>query len=100
MDTSSQTAGKAAVGTEAPSVGASASTGAGATAGTAEGGAAGLAEAGAAESTTGVGAAVGVPTLIAAAGVAAAGAAKTGADAVVAQTVAPMEDNTLGGSTA
>ncbi|MBT2486935.1 hypothetical protein J7E28_19755 [Microbacterium sp. ISL-108] len=65
----------------------------------AESGATGLAEAGAAESSTGAGAAVGVPTLIAAAGVAAAETAKKGADGAVAQATAPMEDsNTLGGS--
>lgn len=61
-------------------------------------GATGLAEAGAAESATGAGAAVGIPTLIAAAGVAGAEAAKKGADGAVNQATAPMDDNTLGGS--
>lgn len=65
----------------------------------AETGAAGLAEAAAAESSTGVGAAVGVPTLIAAAGVAAVDATKRGADGAVTQATAPMDgDSTLGGS--
>ena len=85
---------KAGVGADSAATGAEASEAAAST----ESAAGGLAEAGAAESGTGAGAAIGVPTLIAAAGVAAADAAKRGADGAVAQAAAPMDDNTVGGS--
>lgn len=56
-------------------------------------GAEGLAAAGAAESATGVGAAIGVPTLIAAAAVGAAEKARSIGDAASNQAVAPMDDH-------
>lgn len=68
-------------------VAASASAGAGEAAG-----AEGLAAAGAAESATGVGAAIGVPTLIAAAAVGAAEKAREVGEAASNQAVAPMDD--------
>lgn len=58
-------------------------------------GAEGLATAGAAESATGAGAAIGVPTLIAAAGVAAAGKAMEAGDAAAQQAVAPADEEGL-----
>lgn len=83
-------------------VGARTGAGSGATAaegaGGAEAGATGLAEAGAAESGTGAGAAIGIPTLAAAAAVAAAEKAKETGDKAASHAVAPMDDTSLDGS--
>ncbi|WP_448812173.1 hypothetical protein [Agromyces bauzanensis] len=72
--------------------GAAGAAGAGAGAGGAAAGAEGLAAAGAAESATGVGAAIGVPTLIAAAAVGAAEKARQVGEAASDQAVSAMDD--------
>ncbi|SIO30372.1 hypothetical protein [Agromyces cerinus] len=72
--------------------GAAGAAGAGAGAGSAAAGAEGLAAAGAAESATGVGAAIGVPTLIAAAAIGAAEKARELGDAASDQAVSAMDD--------
>ena len=76
-------------------VGATASTGAGATAtaGAGAGAAEGLAAAGAAESSTGAGAVVGIPTLLAAGAAKAADVSKRTNDAVGQTAVSPVQDN-------
>jgi type IV secretion system protein TrbL len=94
---STATKGNAAAGGEAAEAGASSAGAGAATAGAgAAGGAAaaegGLAAAGAAESATGVGAVVGVPTMIAAGAIAAAEATKKMTDSVGEAAASPVDD--------
>lgn len=85
--------GSVPLGATSTGVGGGELAGAGAAAG---GGEAGLAAAGAAETATGVGAVVGVPTLLAAAGLQAAGKAKAAAGAAAGATAGMMDGEHIG----
>lgn len=91
--------GMSLAGASAARAGAASAGGAAASAGAAEGAAAaggGLAAAGAAETATGAGAAIGIPTLVLAAGVAAASKGVQLTEAAGQQATAALDDSTIG----